>query len=80
MPNKVNYHAPATSIEHKAGDLFVSKDGGVYLLISCNYCARPTWIAVSLDMGTPWNDAAHTIKDAIDGLTFLGRNLNITIG
>lgn len=59
-----------------AGDLFINREfDDVYVL--CNF--RSKWMAVSLAWGTRWRDAGASSKNAVDGLTFIGRDLKIEV-
>ena len=63
--------------EPKVGDLYKDMQGGVHILSESSY---EKYVAIGLADGVRWKDhPSPRIDDAVENLTFLGRDCVITI-
>ena len=75
--NKITSNVTGMPIEFRCGDIFKCRDGVYYILARCN--SWPSYVAVSLAHGNGWLESHRDINEAVAGLVFVGRNLNIEI-
>ena len=81
--NKIKISKTSEVSEFWVGDLFQCKEGNVYILSLVHYieggkCSN-LFVAIDLSSGQFWIPAKKTIPEAINELTFLGRDLKIHI-
>jgi hypothetical protein len=72
--NKVKIECSPSVNKFKEGDIF-EKQGENYMLAYVN----DNYALISFRNGWTWSGLHTTIGEAIDGATFIGRNVTITI-
>ena len=77
--NKVTFKSKTPKVVPLIGDIYTDEDKEyLYILSSIFIENKEQFVAIALNDGQRWTDP-DAINEAVDGLTFVGRGMNISV-